>query len=375
MFPNNQKIVPKDYNSPIAANEKSAGLVSYSGSENDTSKETVQSNKSEVNIRVNTSYRKRIEEDLKSFKIHGDIEIKNPECDDESLVLIMSDIPNKYSLRAYESEDEFDAVKISLCQKEVSCVDDINVLYGTEEKSDYYQRTIDHKFAHSTYLQWKPIIYDEMDSEDSESEQSDEEKHDDEIPREGEESAKDDDDKCITKTNKYEDSHTNDTTPSLDDAIDDSETETASENGQINEDNCEHSPSEDEQTTDAKTVDEYEKEYLDENESDEKEVDHKNTLVKDTPIDDINYDRGKNTIHEDKDIDVKDLSEEQNAEHMKSDVHKAKMNEAATSEEQNTDQDISVDVSQHDHSYSKISAPKNNEEFRKLESPSGQKYR
>ena len=285
MFPNHQKIVPKYYISPIAANEKTAGLVTYSGSDNDTSKETVQSNKSEVNIRVNTSYRKRIEEDLKSFKIHGDIEIKNPECDDESLVRIMSDIPKKYSLRAYESEDEFDAVKISLCQKEVSCVDDINVLYGTEEKSDYYQRTIDHKFAHSTYLQWKPIIYDEMDSEDSESEESDDEKHDDEIPSEGEKSAKDDDDKCRTETKKYDDSHTNDTTPSLDHAIDDSETETASENGKINEDDCEHSPSEDEQTTDGKTVDEHEKECLDEYESDEKEVDDKNTSAKDTTID------------------------------------------------------------------------------------------
>ena len=108
---------------------------------------------------MNTSYRKRIEEDLKSFKIHGDIQIKNPECDDESLVRKMRDIPNKYSLRAYESENKFDAAKISLCQKEVSCVDDINVLYGTEEKSDYYQRTIDHKFANSTYLQWKLLRY------------------------------------------------------------------------------------------------------------------------------------------------------------------------------------------------------------------------
>ena len=292
MFPIHQKIVPKDYNFSLPANEQSAGLVTYSASDNDTSKETVHSNKTEVNIRVNTSYRKRIEEDLKSFKLHGDIEIKNPECDDESLVRIMRDIPNKYSLRAYESEDEFDAVKISLCQKEVSCVDDINVLYGTEEKSDYYQKTIDHKFANSTYLQWKPIIYDEMDSQDSESELSDDEENDDEIPTEGEESAKDDDDKCRMETNKYEDSHTNDTTPSLDHAIDDSETETASENGPINEnnnetstaaeDNCEHSPSEDEQNTDGKTVDEYEDDYLDEDESDEKDVDQKNTSVKDT---------------------------------------------------------------------------------------------
>ena len=109
--------------------------------------------KNEVHIRVNTSYRKCLEEDLKSFQLHGEIELRNPECDDEALVGLMSDIPKKYSLRAYESEDEFDAVKISLCQKEVSCVDDINVLYGTEEKSDYYQRTIDQDFAHTTYLQ------------------------------------------------------------------------------------------------------------------------------------------------------------------------------------------------------------------------------
>ena len=87
----------------------------------------------------------------------------------------------------------------------------------------------------------------------------------------------------------------------------------------------------------------------------------------------INCDKGQNTIHEDKDIDVKDLSDEQNADQMKSDDHKANINEAATSEEQNTDHEISVDVSQHDHSYSKISAPKNNEEFRKLKSPSGKK--
>ena len=228
-------------------------------------------------------------------------------------------------------------------------------------------------------------MYDEMDSQDCESQQSEDESNDAEIPTEGEESAKDDDAKCRTETKKYEDSHTNDTTPSLDHPIDDSETETASENGQINdnnndsctaaEDNCEHSPSEDEQNTDEKTDDEYEDEYLDEDESDEKDVDQTNTSVKDTTLHDINYNRGQNTIrpYEDNDIDVKDVSDEQNADQMNSDDHKAKINEAATCPEQNTDEDISVDVSQHDHSYSKISAPKNNEEFRRVESPSGQK--
>ena len=331
---------------------------------------------------MNTSYRQRIEEDLKSFKITGEIQIKNPECDDESLVCIMSDIPNKYSLRAYESEDEFDAVKISLCQKEVSCVDDINVLYGTEEKSDYYQRTIDNKFAHSTYLQWKPIIYDEMDSQDSKSELSEDEQNDDEIPTEGEESPKDNDDKCRTETNKYEDSHTNDTTPSLDNEIDDSETETASENGDIKEnntesstaaeDNYEHSPSEEEQNTDGQRVVDYEDEYVDEHESDAKNGDEKDLSHQTTTLHDINDDTGQKTAHpyEYNNIDDMGPSQEQNADKRKSYEATEKTDEADPSEEQITDQEISVDVSQHDHSYSKSSAPSKNEDLTRVESPS-----
>ena len=231
MLPTYQKIVLKNYTFKFLDKEETGGLVTYSASDNDTTKDTMDTTKNEVYIRVNTSYRKRLEEDLKSFQLDGDIPLRNPECDDQALLELLSDMPNKYSLRAYESEDEFDAFKINVCQKEVSFVDDINVLYGTEEKSDYYQRTIDQDFAHKIYLEWKPMTNDGLFSDDSKWGLTEDEEKDEEIQNKKEDSAKEDAIDNNSQTANYE-ADTNDTTPSLDHECDDSETETASENGQ-----------------------------------------------------------------------------------------------------------------------------------------------
>ena len=203
--------------------------MNYSASEGDTSKDTVNNSKEAATIRANTSYRQRLENELKTFKLEADIRIIYPDCADEDLISGIKDIPRKDFIRAYESEDEFDVSAIKLCQKKVSSVDDVNVLYGKEEKSDYFQITIDKNFSHDIYLKWKPINYEF--SEDSQWEvKSDDENNDDHTEP----------DKCKDEGN--------DTTPSLSQDIDDSETETASENPMDHED----TPCTPEQNTDKK---------------------------------------------------------------------------------------------------------------------------